>query len=366
MPRRRRSVSRKIVVLLAVVLAAAAFLFYRMLFYQARIPAVGVDDASRQLDRVIATWAADEGFQPVPDGTRQETRRHERRKWLHIERAYRLPRGRSPAGYRNGLAGIAAARGLKLRAERASDGRLAGAFMDAEGRELVRVVLWGRAVVAIVIDDMGYSLDAARRVMRLPCALTVSVLPFTPRAVVVAGMARASGKEVFVHMPMQPAYELPDVPEYSVVLRPAMSLAEVRARVEKACAAVPHAVGLNNHEGSEATRDRLVMAHLMRVLKERGLIFIDSATSADTVGWKVAMESGVRWGRRRVFLDSERNVAFVEEAFTRMLRKARVEGEVIAIGHPAPATLEVLERRIPRARQQGVEFVRASVLARLY
>ena len=66
---------------------------------------------------------------------------------------------------------------------------------------------------------------------------------------------------------------------------------------------VPHAVGVNNHQGSRATSDVALMQALMPVLRERGLFFIDSRTEAKTVAYDIAKRDGVRAASRKVFLD---------------------------------------------------------------
>jgi polysaccharide deacetylase 2 family uncharacterized protein YibQ len=46
----------------------------------------------------------------------------------------------------------------------------------------------------------------------------------------------------------------------------------------------------------------------------------------------------------------------------RLKRKAREQGQAVAIGHPFPETLEVLERELPKLRDEGFELVTISEL----
>ena len=315
-----------------------------------------------QLGRTVAAWASKSGLDPRPARFKQAVKQDEFYKWLYLERAYWVPPRRRLATLKTQLGQIASAHGLKLKRERARRGGYAAVLVDVDGRETMRLSLRPQVFVALVIDDLGYSMNLARRVAALPCKLTFAIIPLTPRARAVASLARVNGKEVFIHMPMQPAYLLPDVPEYAIVIRPELSVEEVRERIQRAHRNLPHAVGLNTHEGSLATEDRTVMVYVMAEVKKRGLVFLDSATTAETVAWKVAREAGVKWGRRDVFLDSEPDRAFVDAAFTKLIALARKRGQAIAIGHPLASTLDVLERRIPEAQRQGVEFVFASSL----
>ena len=78
------------------------------------------------------------------------------------------------------------------------------------------VLFWGQAVaesvalgqaapaIAIVIDDLGKQLEPGRRVVALPGPVACAFLPREPYTVALADAAHHSGKEVMLHLPMQP------------------------------------------------------------------------------------------------------------------------------------------------------------------
>jgi polysaccharide deacetylase 2 family uncharacterized protein YibQ len=47
-----------------------------------------------------------------------------------------------------------------------------------------------------------------------------------------------------------------------------------------------------------------------------------------------------------------------------LVQRARAEGFAVALGHPYPATLAVLERELPKLAQRGVQLVNVSELAK--
>jgi polysaccharide deacetylase 2 family uncharacterized protein YibQ len=47
-----------------------------------------------------------------------------------------------------------------------------------------------------------------------------------------------------------------------------------------------------------------------------------------------------------------------------MKELARRRGQVVAIGHPYPSTLELLERELPRLVEEGFELVSISEIVR--
>ena len=57
---------------------------------------------------------------------------------------------------------------------------------------------------AIVIDDMGHDLEAAHKLLALDYPLTFSVLPDLRYTQVTAEEAHRGGREVMLHLPMEP------------------------------------------------------------------------------------------------------------------------------------------------------------------
>jgi polysaccharide deacetylase 2 family uncharacterized protein YibQ len=215
--------------------------------------------------------------------------------------------------------------------------------------------------IAIIIDDLGYHLANGRRAIELPGTISFSFLPGSPRARYLANQAHAAGKEVLLHLPLQAYATGADVEPTEINLD--MSQARVEAAFSEALAAVPHVVGINSHRGSLLTRHPGHMTWLMQeIAKREQLFFIDSYTTHHSVALQIAEESGVDATRRDVFLDPDRSPETVAREFERMKELARRRGQVVAIGHPYPSTLELLERELPRLIEEGFELVNASEL----
>lgn len=223
------------------------------------------------------------------------------------------------------------------------------------------LVVAGQPRVAIIIDDLGYALDAGRRAIALPGPVTYAVLPGAPRTTTLANNAHENGKEVLLHLPLQ-AYP-DDKKQEPGGINLDMSRQEFGATFEVAFASVPHAIGVNGHRGSLLTRHPGHMQWLMEELQARdGLFFIDSYTTHESVALQIARETGVQAMRRDVFLDPDRLPETVAREFERMKQLAHKRGFAVAIGHPYPATLEFLEREIPNLEAEGLELVTISEL----
>ena len=216
-----------------------------------------------------------------------------------------------------------------------------------------------RARVALVIDDLGGSLEPAERLLALGVPVTGAILPFERHSAEVAARLRASGAEVIVHLPMEPTGEQDPGPQ-AVLER--WRPRRIAALTERAIESVPGATGLNNHMGSLITADEEPMRAVLGVVARHGLYFLDSRTTAETHAFDWARELGIPAVRRDVFLDDDPAPAAIAGQFARLLEQARARGAAVAIGHPHPGTLAVLAREIPRARAAGVEFVPVSYL----
>ncbi len=212
--------------------------------------------------------------------------------------------------------------------------------------------------LAIILDDLGYDRAAADALLALPFPLTVSVLPHLPLSMEVAEEAFRRGDQVLLHLPMEPLVDGAKPEE--VELRVGMNAAQVGDALAGMLETVPHVVGVNNHQGSRATADAVLMQELMPALRERGLFFIDSRTTAATVAYVAAERSQVRAASRKVFLDDTPTREAILAQLDLAARDAVRDGTAIAIGHPHPATIAALTEGVPRVEARGIRLVFAS------
>ena len=211
--------------------------------------------------------------------------------------------------------------------------------------------------IAIIIDDLGDQRLAGERVVRLPGAVTVSILPHTPYAVRLARSAHAGHKEVLLHLPLESDRNLRPGPG---VMQSDMNQQLFMITLLMNLDALPHLSGVNNHMGSKLTRYPRQMNWLMTSLNARSLFFVDSFTTPESVAYQVAAEQGTPTARRHVFLDDDRDPAEILRQFERLLGSAKRRGYAVAIGHPYEETLTLLEDVLPKLDSYGVQLVPVS------
>jgi len=216
--------------------------------------------------------------------------------------------------------------------------------------------------VAIIIDDLGYDLDIARAFMSLGIPLTLSLLPMAPYTGDIAGEAGRNGFEVMIHVPMEPE-GFPELDPGPGALLNSMGPEEIRSLVLQHLDDVPDAKGVNNHMGSSFTERQDKVAAFLEEVRKKGLYFVDSKTSAQSVAYFTAREMGVPATSRNVFLDSEPSAAAISIQLERLLGLAKQHGEAVGIGHPFPETLKILKRQAGRLKTE-FQVVTVSELVR--
>lgn len=212
----------------------------------------------------------------------------------------------------------------------------------------------GQPRIAIVIDDLGADVKSTRRAMALPKEVTLAFLPYPERTPELSHDAFCLGHEVILHMPMEPKGTSDPGPN---ALRLELPKEEIRRRLLWALSRVPDADGLNNHEGSWFTSDHKALVPVMQVLAEKGLFFLDSRTTTQSKGVKLARAAGVPVAGRDVFIDDVVEPSAIARQLGLIEHLARKSGLVIAIGHPHHRTLAALEAWIPAIVDQGYVLI---------
>ena len=216
---------------------------------------------------------------------------------------------------------------------------------------------------AIVIDDLGQDMERTRAVLALPYPLTFSVLPHLPASRETSAAAALAGREVMLHLPMEPIGDRISPGEGAILV--GMRAPEVTRTVDADLDSVPNAAGVNNHMGSRATSDPALMAAVMKELAARRLYFIDSRTASSTIALDAARQAGIPAFYRSVFLDDTESVDYTLSQLRAFRGVVERQGRALAIGHPHPTTIVALGKFLPELEHDDIELVPASQLVGL-
>jgi polysaccharide deacetylase 2 family uncharacterized protein YibQ len=217
--------------------------------------------------------------------------------------------------------------------------------------------------VAIIIDDMGTNDNFLSDLLALKYPITLSVFPHQPRSAETAERAYKKGREVMLHLPMEPI----DYPTYNPgpgALFTFMTDDEFFAALSGDLAAVPHISGVNNHMGSLLTQDRARMEVVLKEIKKRGLFFVDSKTGPRSIAYETAVNLGVPAVARDVFLDNESDVGEIKARIAELIGKAKKNGHALGICHPRPETIKALKEMERELSGSEVEMVKVKDLVK--
>lgn len=225
-------------------------------------------------------------------------------------------------------------------------------------------------LVALIMDDMGNSLDAAWEVCGLGLPVTVAVLPYSPHDTETAQLAHECGLEVILHLPMESLSNHRTEKTTPGMILADMKDGEIRKTAEDALERVPYIRGVNNHMGSKLTKDSRAMSLVFEAMKGKNLYFIDSRTTTHSIACDLARTLGIPSGSSSLFLDPDTNgiagmsSAEIKANFLGLMRLAQKTGQALGIAHPRPATFSALKECLALQKNYDVSFVFASRLAR--
>ncbi len=218
----------------------------------------------------------------------------------------------------------------------------------------------GKAMIAIVIDDLGIDQKRTRRAIDMPGPMTMSFIPYGYNLARLTDTARAAGHEILLHLPMEPLARSTDPGPHAMLT--SLSAEELQRRLVWNLARMDGYVGVNNHMGSRFTAWRPGMQLVMREIRERGLLFLDSWTNKRSYGVKLAREVGVPNAVRDVFIDHDIDAASIGKRLRQLESIAHRRGFAIGIGHPYDLTVKLLPAWMAEAEARGIQFVPISTI----
>jgi len=221
----------------------------------------------------------------------------------------------------------------------------------------------GKPMIAMIIDDVGLSQRRVEELVNLPELLNMAFLPYAPNLQEKADLARESGHEVMLHLPMEPTGENTDPGPDALLL--GLSQEELRRRIIKNLNSFTGYVGVNNHMGSRFTANAEAMTVVMDIMAARGLLFLDSKTTAASVGYRFAVQRRMPSAKRDIFIDNVIEEDAILKQLAKVERIADRKGLAIAIGHPHLETISALKKWLPAAKARGFLFIPMSAVTAL-
>ncbi len=220
--------------------------------------------------------------------------------------------------------------------------------------EIASVVKIVKPKIAFVIDDLGYNKRQAELLFSIDHPLTIAILPQLPHSRYFAEEGKNHGFDTILHQPLEPENQNED--PGPGLIKADMTVEQVQEILEKNLSTVPGVIGVNNHMGSRATRDRRLMYLVAKEIKHRNLFFLDSLTHSQSIAHDVTFALGIPTVKRDVFLDNEDVYESIVERIKETAEIAKQNGKAVAIGHIRQNTLQAIKDTIPNLEAEGFEI----------
>ena len=195
----------------------------------------------------------------------------------------------------------------------------------------------------IIIDDVGYNMHQIDPFLDLSFPITFSVLPSLPHTRETAKKIIDSNQEIMLHLPMEPINGEDPGPG---AIYAEMDDEEVLSLLRQHLNQLPEIQAVNNHMGSLITGKTDIMSVVLKELSQRGLVFIDSLTTPDSVVKDMSSKYGMKYFPRTVFLDNSGDPEKIKNAFTEGKLRAKENGKAVLIGHIWSNTLPSVLREM--------------------
>ncbi|WP_459837207.1 divergent polysaccharide deacetylase family protein [Halanaerobaculum tunisiense] len=216
------------------------------------------------------------------------------------------------------------------------------------------------AKMAVIIDDLGFNRAGTTELLSIERPLTLAVLPGRPYSEYDAQLVAEAGQELILHQPLEPLNAVAD--PGSGAINTSMSDQEIKTTLEDNLDQLPEVTGINHHMGSKASANKRVMRTIVEVLKKRGLYYVDSSTSGQSVGFEMARDHKLSTEVNYLFIDNIDQQNKIEEMILRLGKIALEKEELVVIGHVKKNTAQVLKETIPQLEDWGIKLVHASQL----
>jgi len=218
-------------------------------------------------------------------------------------------------------------------------------------------ILPAKPQIVIIIDDMGLTKKHLKQLQSLGNQVTYAVLPQVPYSQFFGNLSLKTKADVIVHLPLESENNNNPGPG---LITTQMSYEQIVKTLEKDLASVPYHKGMNNHMGSKGTSNTRLMRIILTKTREKGLFFLDSRTTPDSVVMKISDEMGLPPVKRDVFLDNVETEMAIRKQIDLLAQKAKRNGYAVGIGHYKATTLKVLNEEIPKLNSQGFEMISIS------
>ncbi len=221
-----------------------------------------------------------------------------------------------------------------------------------------------RPRIAILLTGLGLSGAATEAAINdLPGGVTLGFNPYAPKLDEWIGYARAAGHEAFLSLAMEPI-DYPRVDPGPHTLLISLDRQQNLERLQWVLSRVVGYVGVVSAAGSRFTTSQADLLPILDEIKGRGLMFVDSHATENSVAGSLAKSIGLPRAVSDLSLDQQQaSRDAIDQRLAQLEQVAHQTGVAIGLGEVYPVTIERLAQWIPTLERKGIALAPVSATA---
>jgi uncharacterized protein len=217
--------------------------------------------------------------------------------------------------------------------------------------------------IAIVVSGLGLSQTGTQNAIRLlPEEVTLGFAASGNSLQRWAQDARRAGHEILLQMPLEPLGYPANNPGRDTLLTEQPS-AKNLAQLHKAMASITNYTGIMNYMGARFLSDANAVEPILRDISDRGLLFLDDGSSAQSLSGKFAKAMNMPYSVADLQLDDQLQRDAILKRLDELERIAKRNGSAIGVASAFDESINTIAEWVPEAKSRGIEIVGVSALA---
>jgi len=216
--------------------------------------------------------------------------------------------------------------------------------------------------IAIVIGGLGVSAtNTSDALKRLPGPVTFAFMPYGADIDRQTSLARGSGHEVLLQIPMEP-FDYPDNDPGPQTLLTSLDPGQNVDRLHSLMARVRGYVGIGNFMGARFSAAEQALAPVLREIAKRGLIYFDDGSAPRSLASQIAGASSLPFAKSDLAIDAVPTAADIDRALGRLEAMARERGSAVGTAGALPVSIDRIAKWAKAAEGRGILLVPITAL----
>ncbi len=222
-----------------------------------------------------------------------------------------------------------------------------------------------RPRIAIILTGLGLSGVATESAVNsLPGAVTLAFNPYAARLTDWIDRARSAGHEVLLALAMEPS-DYPRVDPGPHTLLVALEAKENLERLDWVLSRTGGYVGVVSSSGSRFTTSKSDLLPVLDEIKKRGLMFVDSRPTEQSVAGALAKSIGLPRSLNDVAIDYQATRDAIDQSLAQLETLSKQNGAAVGIGDLFPVTIERVAQWAATVERRGFALAPVSATANM-